>query len=301
VLVFLAGLTDKGLAPNTRRQIKTTLVMALDAAVDARLIAVNPAAGIRTKRPRPEKRVTLSQDQCRTLLDETRGTRLYVPALLAIAGGLRRGEICALKWAAVDLEQGTIDVRENMVTVKGETIIGLPKSGDARTVAVPANVCGELRTAKRRQAEELLRVGVRQTPNTLAVDGIEGPMSPTAITLAFGRLMRRLRSAYPSASLQNASVIMMAVRCCCGPTTTPASRIIARPRITRSQHWWATSLEEISPNPPQNQGAPVGKALKTPNLRPPEAHHMHGGLLWPPAVNWTTGLWPAAGGTPAFR
>jgi integrase len=193
ILDFLAGLADKGLAPNTRRQIKTTLVMALDAAVDARLIAVNPAAGIRTKRPRAEKRTTLNQEQCRALLEETRGKRLYMPALLAIAGGLRRGEICALKWAAVDLDRGMIDVRENMVTVKGETIICLPKSGEARTVTMPANVCADLRAAKRRQAEELLRLGVRQTPETLVLDGIEGPMTPTALTLAFGRLMRRLR------------------------------------------------------------------------------------------------------------
>ena len=40
------------------------------------------------------------------LLDAFRGTRMFVPALLAVLCGLRRGEIAALRWRNVDLEEG---------------------------------------------------------------------------------------------------------------------------------------------------------------------------------------------------
>lgn len=50
--------------------------------------------------------------------------------------GLRRGELCGLRWSNVDLERGTITVRTQLVDVAGTVVEGPPKtkSGEHRRV-----------------------------------------------------------------------------------------------------------------------------------------------------------------------
>jgi integrase len=66
-----------------------------------------------------------------------------------------------------------------------------PKNGRARAVALPAYVVEELRRHRLRQAEDLLRLGIRQTEEThvcLLEDG--QPWPPRVLTYAFMRLIR---------------------------------------------------------------------------------------------------------------
>jgi integrase len=54
--------------------------------------------------------------------------------LLSELAGLRRGEIRALKWGAVDFERGRIEVVDNYVPVDGAK---KPKAGSVGTVPTP--------------------------------------------------------------------------------------------------------------------------------------------------------------------
>ncbi|MBU4455868.1 tyrosine-type recombinase/integrase, partial [Patescibacteria group bacterium] len=47
----------------------------------------------------------------RDLLHACKGTRLYVPVLLALTTGMRRGEILALRWEDLDLPGSRLHVR----------------------------------------------------------------------------------------------------------------------------------------------------------------------------------------------
>jgi len=47
------------------------------------------------------------------LLSIVRGSRIFIPALLAVLCGLRRGEISALRWRAVNLDAGQLSVVES--------------------------------------------------------------------------------------------------------------------------------------------------------------------------------------------
>src|SRR5690606_40630071 len=73
--------------------------------------------------PRPERKEmrVLDKDEIERLLETARRSRYYSPILLAIATGMRRGEILALRSADVDLEGGRITVRQT-----------LAKTGDGR-------------------------------------------------------------------------------------------------------------------------------------------------------------------------
>lgn len=47
---------------------------------------------------------------------------------LALFAGLRRGEICGLKWADVDLSAGVLHIRRQRQRIKGDVITAAPKS-----------------------------------------------------------------------------------------------------------------------------------------------------------------------------
>ena len=62
--------------------------------------------------------------------------------VLALCCGLRRGELCGLQWQDIDLDQSTIRVTRQRITLAdGRTVIAPPKSrSSARTLAIPADL-----------------------------------------------------------------------------------------------------------------------------------------------------------------
>jgi integrase len=67
-----------------------------------------------------------------------------------------------------------------------------PKSGRARTVALPGTVTEELRAHRLRQAENLLKLGIRVDEHSFVCYLEDGsPMQPTFITHEWVRTIRR--------------------------------------------------------------------------------------------------------------
>jgi integrase len=124
--------------------------------------------------------------------------RLYWPVMLALATGMRRGEVMALRWRNIDLDRRTVRVIESLEQTKGGLRFKPPKNGKGRTITLPAGAVEELRHRKREQAEELLKVGVRLNGATLACARPDGdPTSPVMLTHAFVDFMARRRGDLP--------------------------------------------------------------------------------------------------------
>ncbi|MCB0927098.1 MAG: site-specific integrase [Mycobacterium sp.] len=101
--------------------------------------------------------VVLTDKQTNTLLSATADDRLGVAWRLATCG-MRRGEICALKWDAVDFDAGVVRITENRVAVDGGSVTGAPKTKAAiRDMPMLPEVKAALKREKKRQAEERLR------------------------------------------------------------------------------------------------------------------------------------------------
>jgi integrase len=200
---FFSDLTESGrkdgragvLAPSTRKQCFRVLNICLGRAVDLNLISANPAQVMRRRMPKAEttEMAVLTPEQSTMLLNAARGSALFAPILLALSTGCRRGEAAALIWRNVDFDRGAVTFAVAAKQVGTEVLTGPTKSRKIRVVSLGQNAIEELRDWKRRQAEQLLRLGVRQTPDTLVCTRPDGSrIRPNAITIDFWRLARRL-------------------------------------------------------------------------------------------------------------
>jgi integrase len=136
---------------------------------------------------------TLTAEQSRQLLDAIRPSPLYWPVLIALATGMRRGEILALRWRNLDLDRGVIRIVESLEQTSGGLRFKSPKTDRARAVSLPSFAVDELRRLRREQAEGLLVLGVRQTGATLVCTQPNArPITPKVLTNYFARVAKRL-------------------------------------------------------------------------------------------------------------
>jgi integrase len=104
---------------------RAVLRLALNRAVRHRLIAYNPAALVEVPEVEPDKSDPLARDEVRALLEATAGDRLGPLWRLALASGLRLGELLGLAWDDIDLAAGRITVTAQLQRLAPD------KGGDA--------------------------------------------------------------------------------------------------------------------------------------------------------------------------
>jgi len=178
-----------GLSASTVRYMHVVLKASLGQAVRWQMLARNPVDAVDP--PKIERATMNTYDMAQTaeLLDAVRGTRMLIPVMLGVLCGLRRGEIAALRWQHVDLESGQLAVVESAEQTAKGVRYKEPKSGRSRTVALSASVVEELRLHRVRQAEELLKIDIRQADATFICaleDGL--PLQPRTFTQAWRRM-----------------------------------------------------------------------------------------------------------------
>jgi integrase len=162
------------------------LRQALAQAVLWDLLGRNPADAVEPPKTERRQMNALDADATAALVDAARNTGLFVPVLLAVMCGIRRGEIAALRWKSVDLERGTLAIVASAEQTKEGVREKPPKNGKGRSVELPLLVVEELRGHRIRQAEHLLRLGVRLTDDHHVVMREDGlPIQPRSLTHAF--------------------------------------------------------------------------------------------------------------------
>jgi len=110
VQAMLRSMERRGLSGWTRRQARTVLSGALNKALRYELVTRNVASLVDNPKVSPRPDDTLSVDDARRLLDSIEGDRLATMAHLLVWLGVRRGEVLALRWSSVDLDNGTLRV-----------------------------------------------------------------------------------------------------------------------------------------------------------------------------------------------
>jgi integrase len=128
--------------------------------------------------------------EVRTVLAAARDDRLEHAWHLALSG-LRRGEVCGLRWTDVDLRVRTLTIVENPVTVDGAALTSEPKTeAGKRTLPLTEPLVKVLRRAKRRQAAEQLKAGsLHVDTGYLVVDEIGRRLHPDTVSDRWNQLV----------------------------------------------------------------------------------------------------------------
>jgi len=187
-----AGRRDgkSGLSPRTVGHMHRVLRQALQQAVDWDMLARNPTDKVAPPKVEKQEMRALDVAETAALLEAIRPTRMFIPVLLAVTCGMRRGEITALKWRSVDFTNAVLEVKKSTEQTKAGIREKDTKTGYARTVTLTALAVEGLRRHKIRQAEELLRFGVRQTDAFHVTAQTNGqPLKPNSLTHEFVRFI----------------------------------------------------------------------------------------------------------------
>jgi len=159
---------DDGLSDSTIRNVFAVLSLALDGAVRDGLLASNPAKLVKRPGVKRNEARHLDATEVATVLRAAESSRYHPALVLAAVTGMRRGEVCALKWDAVDLEDSALRVVATVARIDGELVFSEPKSERSRRAIplAPATVA-MLKKHRNVQLEDRMRAANLWTDNDL--------------------------------------------------------------------------------------------------------------------------------------
>ena len=206
-------LLGNGLSGTSVRYVHNNLHKALSVAVRHQLLSRNPADYVDPPVVDRYEAATLDAEQVRRLLAACVGSEIYLPVLLAVTLGLRRGEVLGLQWQDIDWKEQTLSVRRSASFTEGKMVVGDTKTPSSRrTLLLPAGVVVALEEQRERAPSLPFQlVCCRQ-------DG--APLTTNALQHAFADVLERsglprirfhdLRHTYATLMLRNGVPVKVA-------------------------------------------------------------------------------------------
>ncbi len=148
------------LAKTTVQRARDVLRNALNAAYRNNDVTRNVAEHIQTGGGESVEKAALDAEQARIFLAAIKGHRLFAMWFVALALGMRQGEILGLTWELIDLNASTIKVDGQLQRLDGEFARRTTKSkASKRTIDLPQSLVAALKAHKARQNVDRLRLG----------------------------------------------------------------------------------------------------------------------------------------------
>lgn len=133
VKAWAVQLRRTGISPATVQRIVHLFSASLNAAVDAEVLEVNPAARIKLPKGAVEQERFLTHDEYQAVRAELASTGDQLMTDVLVNTGIRWSELAGLHWSRVDLARATVAVVEEFVEVDGK-MKPYPKGKKARRV-----------------------------------------------------------------------------------------------------------------------------------------------------------------------
>lgn len=142
-----------GMSNSAQSKVVTTLKQIFSCAEENGLILRSPCANLKAGGERAKEKVPLTLEQCQALEEATKGTKAYLFVMLGLYAGLRREEICGLRWCDIDLDAAPPRLTvNNAVRFEGnQGVFPAPLKTTAahRTIPLPPQLTAALRDSKR--------------------------------------------------------------------------------------------------------------------------------------------------------
>lgn len=149
-----------GLSKQTVRTLHRIIHVALTQAVKWQLVARNVADCVEPPKPKKYEARFLDDEQTNLLIEKAQNSEIYIPIIIAIYTGMRRGEVLGLSWQNVNLEKKYIKVVQELSCTKQGLKILPPKTNKSiRNIAIPDSLVKILKNHKAKQMENKLLLG----------------------------------------------------------------------------------------------------------------------------------------------
>ena len=183
---------EGGLSKRSVLHVHRVLKTALTRAVKWQVLLRNPCDAVDPPKPDKKERQTFTAEETLDLLEKTQGNRLFLPILLAVTTGMRRGEVLGLRWKDIDLDKKRLYVRQSVVSTKEHGVeIKSPKTGSSsRSIALPQTTIDGIRQYRSKQAELYLKLGIGLTPDSMLFDEYTGFNVPNSLTIAYAYFIK---------------------------------------------------------------------------------------------------------------
>lgn len=191
-LLTKGGTKKTGISPRTVQYARAVLRKALGQALKWGLVGRNVATLVDPPKSERYEMRALTPQEAGTFLEAVRGDRLEALYAVAVALGLRQGEICGLRWEDVDFERRQISVRKQAQRIGGKAqLVDLKTRQSRRTIALPKVIAAQLRAHKIRQNEERLQAGERwQNWELVFPSTIGTPLEPSNLTKRYKSILK---------------------------------------------------------------------------------------------------------------
>jgi integrase len=186
-------LLKTGLAPRTVGHAHRVLHRGLERAVGLEIVSRNVAHPVSPPKVERVEIAILTAGQIADALRRIEDHPLHSIAALAVATGMRRGEICGLSWAALDLDAATVRVECSLEETAAGLRLKAPKTRHGlRTISLPKSTVETLREHHRRQLEQRLLLGIgRPSAEDWVFPLFDGsPYPPDKLSRDWGNVVR---------------------------------------------------------------------------------------------------------------
>ncbi len=182
-----------GLSPKTVANVAGVMHKALADAVRWGVLPLNPASTAEKPRAAQSEMVVWSAAQLATFLRSVEGDRFAGMWRLAAMTGMRRAELCGLRWSDVDLDAARLAVISTRTVVRTKVVEGTPKTrAGSRLLSLDDKTVAAIRSWRAIQAGDRLAVGSGWCDTGLVFTKPDGTgVPPQWVSREFQRLSRR--------------------------------------------------------------------------------------------------------------
>ncbi len=183
----------EGLSVGTLRNINAVLHTALGYAKRIKLVGSNVCDDVELPAYKQHQAQVLTPEQAQMLLQKVQEHHLEALMTLALATGMRKGEMLGLRWQDIELEKGSLHVRRTLLYMAYHGFKeGEPKTETSRrNIILPQFVIEVLKRHRTIQLEARLKAGTAWIDRDLVFPNTHGDyLLPTTLAGQFARLLK---------------------------------------------------------------------------------------------------------------
>ena len=194
VQVFYTKKLDEGLSSKRVRGFHAVLHSALQNAVKWNLVGRNVCDLVTPPIPQRHEIQPLTPEQAQRLLQVARERKLETLLTVAVATGMRRGELLGLHWHDIDFNEGCLYVRRTVGRIgKFGVVVSEPKTRRSRRkIVLPGFVVDALKQHQEGQQAVREKAGTQWREKDIVFCNMYGDyLSTTNLQIAFKGLLQR--------------------------------------------------------------------------------------------------------------